>query len=366
MKIKKRFTVTPEFLFNLEKKALSRPGIWSPWRLRYLVGIECALAAGLIFGAPVFLIACIAAVVWIADLWVARRGRRFKLSMEIALLRKYIAGESDHFYKDNKIAAVEREDIALFGKRSIRDVNPIHCTRKLIIRSIVRSGRFTGNTVVDVGCHYGTMSEEFLHGWRNVIGFDFQSMGMPEFRRRVGPHAVIGSAEHLPFKKGSLGAISFTEVLEHLLDPFAVLGELRNALVPGGKLLLSTDNRHEMLWEDLCNPLKILEKAAGLLYEPLLPVRSVLWRNADNSLYYYHTAFSKSEIRKVLEESGFVVEFQSSFPFLHTLYLLLNRLPFSVTEEGYARVASGLFRIYSRIPVIGSMGAHWLIIARKA
>ena len=50
---------------------------------------------------------------------------------------------------------------------------------------------------------------------------------------------VVGDARIMPFSDGSMDVVLATQVLEHIPDPIAVIGEIRRVLKPGGTLLLS-------------------------------------------------------------------------------------------------------------------------------
>src|ERR1700687_2543135 len=50
---------------------------------------------------------------------------------------------------------------------------------------------------------------------------------------------VVGDARHMPFSDASMDVVLITQVLEHIPEPIAVIGEIRRVLKPGGTLLLS-------------------------------------------------------------------------------------------------------------------------------
>jgi SAM-dependent methyltransferase len=51
---------------------------------------------------------------------------------------------------------------------------------------------------------------------------------------------IVADAQHLPFEDASFSFIISTEMLEHVLDPVAVIAELCRVLAPGGTLILTT------------------------------------------------------------------------------------------------------------------------------
>jgi Methyltransferase domain len=50
---------------------------------------------------------------------------------------------------------------------------------------------------------------------------------------------VVGDACVMPFADASMDVVLITQVLEHIPEPIAVIGEIRRVLKPGGTLLLS-------------------------------------------------------------------------------------------------------------------------------
>ncbi|MEV0444389.1 class I SAM-dependent methyltransferase [Streptomyces spectabilis] len=99
--------------------------------------------------------------------------------------------------------------------------------------------------VLDVGCGDGSaarVAAPLLAGHR-VIGVDWSQDAL---RRASGhlPYVVRGELTDggLPFASGSVDAVLFSEVVEHLVDPDSALDELRRVLRPGGHLMLSTPN----------------------------------------------------------------------------------------------------------------------------
>ncbi|WP_030684804.1 class I SAM-dependent methyltransferase [Streptomyces sp. NRRL B-1347] len=99
--------------------------------------------------------------------------------------------------------------------------------------------------VLDVGCGDGNaarVAAPLLAGHR-VIGVDWSQDAL---RRASGhlPYVVRGELTDggLPFASGTVDAVLFSEVVEHLVDPDSALDELRRVLRPGGHLMLSTPN----------------------------------------------------------------------------------------------------------------------------
>ena len=84
-----------------------------------------------------------------------------------------------------------------------------------------------GLRVLDVGCGDRPYAELFP----GAVGFDVPG----------NPHADLhGSLEAIPVEDASFDVVLCLQVLEHVPDPGAAVQELRRAVRPGGRVLLST------------------------------------------------------------------------------------------------------------------------------
>jgi SAM-dependent methyltransferase len=138
--------------------------------------------------------------------------------------------EAVNFYRDEYWARFRREQVGL-GRNNIyvhalewlADVHP------------------APGMLVDVGCGGGA----FLglcreRGWR-AIGFDPSAQAVAYAQE----HGLEAYAEKWPpcsLSDESADAVTFINVLDHLRDPFAVLGEAWRILRPGGVLYIRVPN----------------------------------------------------------------------------------------------------------------------------
>ncbi|MFO0574806.1 MAG: methyltransferase domain-containing protein [Polyangia bacterium] len=102
-----------------------------------------------------------------------------------------------------------------------------------------------GDRVLEVGCGAGNILEQIGPG-AELHGVDLSPFLLEKAARRLGPRAVLqqGFAEKLPYADASFDRVYCSEVLEHVLDPGAVLAELRRVVKPGGRVVVSFPNEH--------------------------------------------------------------------------------------------------------------------------
>jgi SAM-dependent methyltransferase len=96
--------------------------------------------------------------------------------------------------------------------------------------------------VLDVGCYDGQFTTQVLTDVRGVVGVDVSPRALAAARAR-GLETVRGQVEYgLPFADGAFATVLAAELIEHVFDTQAVIGELARVLRPGGWLLVTTPN----------------------------------------------------------------------------------------------------------------------------
>ena len=105
-----------------------------------------------------------------------------------------------------------------------------------------------GKVVIDVGCGGGLMAEEIARLGADVIGVDPSAASIATARAHATASGLaidyrIGAGEHLPAGDACADVVYCVDVLEHVADLDAVLGETARVLKPGGLYLFDTINR---------------------------------------------------------------------------------------------------------------------------
>lgn len=122
-----------------------------------------------------------------------------------------------------------------------------------------------GLRVLDLGCSTGFISHELHRAGASVTGVDIDEPGLARARERFGGVIpfVCADGEALPWPSGSVDAVVFNHIYEHVVDPDAVMAEIRRVLRPGGVVYLGLGNR-----------LGIVEPHYGLPFLSWLPYRA--------------------------------------------------------------------------------------------
>lgn len=103
----------------------------------------------------------------------------------------------------------------------------------------------SGLSLLDVGCSTGFMAHEFSKSGATVIGVDIDEPGIAQATERFGDAVqfLVERGERIPLDDASQDILIFNHIYEHVVDPEAVVAELRRVLKPTGLLYLGLGNR---------------------------------------------------------------------------------------------------------------------------
>lgn len=172
---------------------------------------------------------------------------------------------------------------------------------KALSRHIEEIGRISGCTVagrnvaVDFGCGSGGWLTSVSEGFGRVIGIDPSMPRLLLARKRFEECGCRGIAllcsygEAVPLKGECADFIGLCDVVEHVLEPIAVLREVQRVLRPGGVAYLNSPNRfspflveqHVDLWG-----VGLLPRSLAELYVRWR--RGISYRNVARILSYGH------------------------------------------------------------------------------
>ncbi len=104
----------------------------------------------------------------------------------------------------------------------------------------------SARTILDVGCAQGALGADYLRRNPNarVLGIDIDPEAIAHARQRIS-EVFLGDVEKTPMPfdvPGGIDCIIYGDVLEHLVDPWALLAEHVKHLSPGGTVLVCMPN----------------------------------------------------------------------------------------------------------------------------
>jgi ubiquinone/menaquinone biosynthesis C-methylase UbiE len=163
---------------------------------------------------------------------------------------------------------------------------------------------------LDAGCGAGTHLAAFASVRPRpgrIVGTDISARILQTAEataRQAGVETELLQAnlEALPFGDGSFDLVLCTQVIEHLLAPDGGMRELARVIRPGGRLVISTDNRGNLVSRALNGPRSIA-------------VRALRLRGRRQAVHFPHTNYAIPEFEHLLKTAGFDVEHLETFRF---------------------------------------------------
>jgi 2-polyprenyl-3-methyl-5-hydroxy-6-metoxy-1,4-benzoquinol methylase len=116
---------------------------------------------------------------------------------------------------------------------------------RAVVQHFLGVESLTGLTVLDVGCSAGLVAATLAEAGATVIGVDIDQPGLHRAAERFGDALsfVLADSEQLPLGDQSVDVVVCNHVYEHVLDPDALMRELRRVVRPTGALYLGLGNR---------------------------------------------------------------------------------------------------------------------------
>lgn len=183
-----------------------------------------------------------------------------------------------------------------------------------------------GDTVLDVGCGAGGMSEFAAAMGAAVIASDVDAACIAAIRAQLGHgrarsfKAFVSDSTPLPVADETATRIICTEVLEHVADPQAVLAELVRAGKPGALYLLT-----------------VPDEAAERIQLGIAP--PTYWKRPNHLRIFSRAAFGE-----LVADAGLVVEKRLSVGFFWSLWWVL----FWAADQEFGAAEAPLLASWSR------------------
>jgi ubiquinone/menaquinone biosynthesis C-methylase UbiE len=121
--------------------------------------------------------------------------------------------------------------------------------REYILHELPKSA-----SVLDVGCGSAWVAKHLQNTDTFLCSLDATIVNTAKALEKypwLTHVAIVADAFHLPFRDGSFDAVIASEIIEHVVDPAAFVGELFRVVKPGGTLIISTPYK-EVLRYTLC------------------------------------------------------------------------------------------------------------------
>jgi SAM-dependent methyltransferase len=138
------------------------------------------------------------------------------------------------------LAALSTSQQARYGDRTLHPLNRSARLRAERFRAWIG----TGKRLLEVGCGHGGLLAVYAAG-NQVTGIDADRPALEACRANLGVETLWADlAAPLPIPDRTFDAVVAGEVLEHMLDPAQLLGEIHRVLKPGGLFVGSVPNAY--------------------------------------------------------------------------------------------------------------------------
>lgn len=235
--------------------------------------------------------------------------------------------------------------------------------------------RTEGQLFLDVGCGTGNVMNQAQGSFSWVMGIDI-SLEMLSVAYSRGLPVLLGDAEKMPLKPGSVDAISCFSTLHHLFDHKPAIREFARVLKPGGYLYTDWDpnalfvghpnpHRHSFLYNvTLSMYRRFRDLKAKLRHQSNMQNEDAYCDVVNLAEYHHHFSLGLDPylLREDLLSTGFTnvqIIFHSNS----------DSLTLSNNTERRMRLFAGLISLLDfqfEYPSLDRSGMVFLILARKS
>ena len=187
-----------------------------------------------------------------------------------------------------------QHDIDDYYARSGLLIHWIEQQRLACVRNMVAAE--PSDRILEVGCGGGHVLQQFPDS--DLTGVDVSGEMLAKARRNLQGYRIRlikGELQELDLPDAGFDKIICTEVLEHTVDPEAILARIKRLVHPKGRLVITFPN------DPLINRLKGLIRSTGLTILP--PFRRISWGGDQFHLHVW----SVGEMRALLSRYFVIV-----------------------------------------------------------
>lgn len=167
--------------------------------------------------------------------------------------------------------------------------------KQLIINEIFKQDIDKDAPILDVGTCMGTnLTALHTHSFSNVIGVDNSPLAIAHCKKKGLENVQLVDAKEMPFQSGSFNCVLATDIIEHLADEKPVLDEISRVLSNNGTLIIT------------------------------VPAFNMLWGKSDE-LAHHHRRYRISKLSRLIESSGYEIQYAYYFNYLLFIPILLTR-----------------------------------------
>ena len=114
-----------------------------------------------------------------------------------------------------------------------------------VVTDFLGRDELDGLTAVDIGCSTGFTAQALHRAGAQVIGLDIDVPGLVYAKSSFGEEVqfICADGSGLPFPDRSIDILVFNHIYEHVVDPDAVLTEIKRVLAGDGVVYLGLGNR---------------------------------------------------------------------------------------------------------------------------